>query len=217
MVYAGVDMLSDELAEALESEGYGVWLANWGVQTRYNGAYSFWQYSSKGRVEGIETQVDMNVRYIVSPGRVTGLKAEALSAGTSEKAVRLTWDRMPQAYGYIVYRYDQKAGGYIEYARTRGASATEFIDNRPAEDGRYAVCAVVRQSGTDYRGGLSGAVSLPRNRPARTIGLARKPKRERSRKSGQGAHAGVIPGNTLASRSAGRLRLEQSRAFSARR
>ncbi len=161
MVYTGVDMLSDGLAEALESEGYGVWLANWGVQTRYNGAYSFWQYSSAGKVEGISVQVDMNMRYVTSPGRVTGLKAEALSSQAAEKSARLTWDRVPQAFGYIIYRYDQKAGGYVEYARTRGASATEFIDSQPAEDGRYAVCAVVRQSGTDYRGGLSDAVSLP--------------------------------------------------------
>ena len=36
MVYAGKDMLSDVLADRLK-QGYGVWLANWTVQTRYNG------------------------------------------------------------------------------------------------------------------------------------------------------------------------------------
>jgi hypothetical protein len=160
MVYAGMNMLADNVAEALEEAGYGVWLANWGVQTRYNGEYSFWQYSGAGSAEGIGVEVDLNVRYLTSPGRVTGLIAEAIESETEGKDARLTWDRAPGVYGYIVYRYDPQAGGYIEYARTVGAASTEYIDGEPLEDCRYAVCAYTVQSGIDYRGGLSDAVSL---------------------------------------------------------
>jgi uncharacterized repeat protein (TIGR02543 family) len=161
MVYAGMDMLSDALGEALEDAGYGVWLANWGVQTRYNGDYSFWQYSGAGNAEGIGVDVDLDVRYITPPGNVTGLKAETVKNEAGESGVKLAWDRMPGVSGYMIYRYDTKAGGYIEYARTRGSASVEYTDTNPTEDSRYMVCAYIQQSGIDYRGGLSDAVSLP--------------------------------------------------------
>jgi hypothetical protein len=132
------------------------------VQTRYNGEYSFWQYSGSGRAEGIGVEVDMDVRYISSPGRVAGLKAEEAGGRTGEaggRAVRLTWDRVAGAYGYIVYRYEPEAGGYAEYARTVGAASAEYVDEEPLDNCRYAVCAYVRQSGVDYRGGLSDPAS----------------------------------------------------------
>lgn len=45
---------------------YPVWLAHYTnniVQTNYNGDYQYWQLCSDGRVEGINGDVDINVRY----------------------------------------------------------------------------------------------------------------------------------------------------------
>lgn len=44
--------------------GYSeVWLAHWVEKTDYTGRYSMWQYTDKGRVDGIGEYVDMNVAY----------------------------------------------------------------------------------------------------------------------------------------------------------
>ncbi len=44
--------------------GYSeVWLAHWVKETDYTGRYSMWQYTDKGRVDGIGEYVDMNVAY----------------------------------------------------------------------------------------------------------------------------------------------------------
>lgn len=156
MVYAGKDMLSDVLADRLKQEGYGVWLANWTVQTSYNGDYVFWQYSSTGVVEGIKVNTDLNIRYIDSPPKVENLRADAI--GTK---VRLRWDRVPGVYGYIIYRYDSASGGFMEYARTKGAAITEFLDSKAEAGSRYMVCAYILQNGIEYRGSLSDAAAVP--------------------------------------------------------
>lgn len=147
MVYAGKDML-EAVGGALEDEGYGVWLANWTVQTRYNGQYEYWQYSGNGSIDGIMPTVDLNSRYINSPGRVTGLEVNKNM---------LSWDKQPGAYGYIIYRCTDESGGYVECGRTKGAAKTEFTDSRRPEGSKYMVCAYVLQSDIEYRGGFSDA------------------------------------------------------------
>lgn len=42
---------------------YHVWLAEYTEEPTYEGYYDFWQYTSKGTVDGIETRVDLNVGY----------------------------------------------------------------------------------------------------------------------------------------------------------
>ena len=61
MVYANKHMLQNALnAGSLNSM---VWLANYTSETTYAGEYQFWQYSSKGRVNGISTNTDVNFWY----------------------------------------------------------------------------------------------------------------------------------------------------------
>lgn len=40
-----------------------IWLAHWVEETDYTGRYGMWQYTDKGRVDGIGEYVDMNVAY----------------------------------------------------------------------------------------------------------------------------------------------------------
>ena len=42
---------------------YHVWLAEYTEEPTYEGYYDFWQYTSKGTVDGIDTRVDLNVMY----------------------------------------------------------------------------------------------------------------------------------------------------------
>ncbi len=45
-------------------EKYDKWVAQWGLKCTYSGQYSLWQYTSDGKVNGIEGRVeDMNYSY----------------------------------------------------------------------------------------------------------------------------------------------------------
>jgi len=153
-VYAGGAMLRDSLGDALAAEGYSAWLAHWTVQTRYNGAYDYWQYSGSGRVDGIGPEVDLDLRYVIAPPQVTGVKAQR-GAGSNT----VSWERVPGVQGYLVYRSIQD-GGFAEVARVSGAGSTSFRDQGADERCRYMVCAVVRVEGSDLRGVLSEITSV---------------------------------------------------------
>ena len=148
-VYAGQSMLRDAVGEALTKAGYPIWLAHWTVQTRYNGAYEYWQYSGSGHASGIAGDVDLDMRYVTAPPQVTGLTARREDGRNV-----LSWDRVPGVQGYIVYRSAPESG-FGEIARLSGASSVSFRDAGADARCRYMVCAVVRVEGSDLRGVLS--------------------------------------------------------------
>ena len=152
-VYAGNAMLRDCLGDALAAEGFGVWLAHWTVQTRYNGALDYWQYSGGGSAPGVSAAVDLDLRYVVTPPRVTGL-----TAIQGVEGLTLRWDRVPGAQGYLVYRA-KGDGGFGELRRLSGAGSSLLTDPEGTEDCRYMVCAFRRMGGEDRRGELSEIVS----------------------------------------------------------
>jgi len=60
---------------------YELWIAEWGSKCRYNGEYGIWQYSEKGRVNGIAGNVDLDYCYkdyptIISNGGYNGFSAK---------------------------------------------------------------------------------------------------------------------------------------------
>lgn len=42
---------------------YDLWLAEWNEKPSFNGSFGIWQYTSKGKVDGISGYVDMNKSY----------------------------------------------------------------------------------------------------------------------------------------------------------
>ena len=156
-VYAGRSMLEDGVAQALEEAGgFPVWLANWTVQTRYNGDFAYWQYTGSGSAAGITGAVDRDFRYIVRPEQVTGLTAEKHGVGCI-----LRWEKVPGALGYIVLRSMGEGSGYTEVGRVTGAGALSWMDRRSSTGYRYMVCAYVSQGSTEYRGPMSEPVQNP--------------------------------------------------------
>lgn len=65
MVYANKTFLSKNLDhEVIENAGYDVWLAHYTTNTNYTGDYKIWQYTSSGRITGIEgKRFDCNFMY----------------------------------------------------------------------------------------------------------------------------------------------------------
>lgn len=57
----------------------------------YDGKYDFWQYSSKGAVEGIKGNVDLDHQYVMKPGKIIDFYVQsntlaAISEYTDETA-----------------------------------------------------------------------------------------------------------------------------------
>lgn len=65
MVYANKTFLSKNLDhEVIENAGYDVWLAHYTTNTNYTGYYKIWQYTSSGKIPGIEgKRFDCNFMY----------------------------------------------------------------------------------------------------------------------------------------------------------
>ena len=74
MVYANKNMLQSNLNASSITDKYDVWLANYTSQTTYGGDYTFWQYSSSGKMNGLGSDkvVDCDFWY-VPKSRIDGL------------------------------------------------------------------------------------------------------------------------------------------------
>ncbi len=65
-LYGSASSLKTHTADDIKSR-YTIWLAHWTDQTNYSGAYALWQYSDKGSVSGISSNVDLDIAYVDFP------------------------------------------------------------------------------------------------------------------------------------------------------
>lgn len=65
-LYGSASSLTTHTADDIKSR-YTIWLAHWTDRTNYSGAYGIWQYSDKGKVNGISGNVDLDTAYIDFP------------------------------------------------------------------------------------------------------------------------------------------------------
>ena len=64
MVYASKSWFSDHLNVSQFPGSYRIWVAHYASKCGYTGRYDMWQNTSKGRVDGVSGNVDMNVSSI---------------------------------------------------------------------------------------------------------------------------------------------------------
>ena len=72
-LYGSASSLTTHTADDIKSH-YTIWLAHWVNQTNYSGAYGIWQYSEKGKVDGISGNVDLDICYKDFPTIIKGKK-----------------------------------------------------------------------------------------------------------------------------------------------
>lgn len=61
-VYASLNWLNNKIESSVQ-EKYPIWVAQYNSECQYKKDYIIWQYSSSGRVRGINGKVDMNYYY----------------------------------------------------------------------------------------------------------------------------------------------------------
>ena len=62
-IYASKYWLLNNL-DMEQLSGYSIWLAQYSSKATYEGTYDMWQYTSAGRVDGIDTLVDYDLSYV---------------------------------------------------------------------------------------------------------------------------------------------------------
>ena len=101
-IYASKNWLTNNIDTSVLSDDIYIWLAEYTDATTYDGKYHMWQYTSSGRVLGIEGRVDLNlsflepkrkedVKYGNGPGEESDLKyGNGPEEGTDEKKTGIT-------------------------------------------------------------------------------------------------------------------------------
>lgn len=63
-IYANKTWLEGKINTGSLGSSYKIWLAQYAATPSYGGRYNLWQYTSKGSVNGIKGNVDMNLSYL---------------------------------------------------------------------------------------------------------------------------------------------------------
>lgn len=120
-LYSNPAWLTYYLDGAKLQQKYPTWLANYTMQTKWSGPFDIWQYGG-GPVNGVSSSVcDLDVRYQKLPSAVSGMKFEK---GSSEDAVKLTWDPVEGCAGYELCA--RQSDDEIEIIKTLGTNIVEF-------------------------------------------------------------------------------------------
>ena len=61
-VYANLNWLGNKIEKTIK-DNYDIWVAQYYSKCEYEGKYIMWQHTSSGKVNGISTNVDMNILY----------------------------------------------------------------------------------------------------------------------------------------------------------
>ena len=61
-VYASLNWLENKIEKTIK-DNYDIWVAQYYSKCEYEGKYIMWQHTSSGKVNGISTNVDMNILY----------------------------------------------------------------------------------------------------------------------------------------------------------
>lgn len=158
-VYANMNWLTYEIDGDALGEKYPVWLAHYTTQTNYSGEYNTWQFTGSGRIDGINTAVDIDVDYR-DGNRVGDIRNFSLNANESGSA-ELTWDKVYGAEKYEVFRYNSNTKAYTRLASTAANSYTVTL----LQGNNYAYCvrAVKTHEGKTVYGNYSELIYASKN------------------------------------------------------
>ena len=107
-IYANLNWFNNILTDSVFKSGsWDHWIAQYNWRCDYTGKYSFWQYSSSGKVPGINGNVDMNYAYVDVSLYYWQLKDGTWYYATADGKVYTGWLRLGGAW----YWLEPDAGG----------------------------------------------------------------------------------------------------------
>ena len=109
-IYANLNWFNNILTDPVFKSGSrDQWIAQYNSQCHYTASYSFWQYTSRGKVSGISGNVDMNYAYVDVSLYYWQLKEGTWYYATSDGKAYTGWLRQGGAW----YWLDPDAGGVM--------------------------------------------------------------------------------------------------------
>ena len=109
-IYANLNWFNNILTDPVFKSGsWDHWIAQYNSQCHYTGCYSFWQYTSRGKVSGISGNIDMNYAYVDVSLYYWQLKEGTWYYATSDGKAYTGWLRQGGAW----YWLDPDAGGVM--------------------------------------------------------------------------------------------------------
>ena len=109
-IYANLNWFNNILTDPVfKSSSWDHWIAQYNSQCHYTGSYSFWQYTSRGKVSGISGNVDMDYAYVDVSLYYWQLKEGTWYYATSDGKAYTGWLRQGGAW----YWLDPDAGGVM--------------------------------------------------------------------------------------------------------
>ncbi len=158
-IYSNPNWLYYYLNAAELEKLYPIWLANYTSYTYYDGEFSTWQYAYTGEVDGIPTNVDMNVDYR-APGSAKNIvpdTPENLSATLSGSSAVIEWSPVTKADKYEVYRYYPATGRYSKVSTVTDPRVSVYAGSSVVP---YTVRAVRISGGNTYYSEYSDIVYI---------------------------------------------------------
>ena len=139
MVYANYSMLTNNMyANQITSKGYEIWLARYNSVANYSGEYTYWQYSSSGRVSGITGNVDLDYHYLKP-------KAPKLKKISKYDGIQIEWEKLK---GYdIYYIYRKVPGGY--WSKIGTTKETKYLDTDKLDTNKKYIYTVRGYNGSE--------------------------------------------------------------------
>ena len=84
-IYASKNWFINNINTSILPDNLYIWLAEYGQAVTYEGKYHMWQYTSSGRVNGIEGRVDLNLSFVEPATKKENLVEENSEKEDSQK------------------------------------------------------------------------------------------------------------------------------------
>jgi hypothetical protein len=124
-LYTNLTMIKNHYNISKINHNYTVWIARYNTQVSagnltYDGKYDFWQYSSKGAVEGIKGNVDLDHQYVMKPDKITDFYAQS---NTPAAITEYTDETAEQGI-----EYDYKVRAFYKFQKgNRGGTYSDLV------------------------------------------------------------------------------------------
>ena len=82
-LYTSRSCLSTHIEDDIKTR-YAIWAAEWASKLNYSGSVGIWQYSSKGKINGISGDVDLDTAYVDYPTSVKKAGLNGFAKQTAE-------------------------------------------------------------------------------------------------------------------------------------
>ncbi len=199
MVYANKNDLTNHLDGATLGTKYEIWLARYNNTAEYNNPYSFWQYSSKGSVNGMSGSIDMNFWYTIgtidNPVFTHGSTAAAVTASPTpepteepdevndvnnftadyySKSILLSWNEVKGASGYEISRKDTYNGSFKKIKTINDGEETSWENTKLSKKHEYyyKIRAFIKLTDKTIYSDYTNLTAA--TMPARQVGITRK-------------------------------------------